>query len=74
MKRYEVTPLPGYDLVIGRWLWAMQQTRKRTLRLVKDLDEDLLDGGGGAGWSGERNRNPSSTTSPVSKCDCSGGS
>ena len=46
MKRYEVTPLPGYDLVIGRWLWAMQQTRKRTLRLVKDLDEDLLDWGG----------------------------
>ena len=25
--------------MIGRWLWAMQQTRKRRLRLVKDLDQ-----------------------------------
>ncbi len=50
MKRYEVTPLPGYNLVIGRWLWAMQQTRKRRLRLVKDLDQDLLD------WEGPDGR------------------
>lgn len=43
MKRYEVTPLPGYDPVIGRWLWAMQRTRRRTLRLVEGIDQDLLD-------------------------------
>ena len=43
VRRYEVTPLPGYDPVIGGRLWAMQQIRTRTLRLIGDLDEDLLD-------------------------------
>ena len=50
MKRYEVRPLPGYDSVIGGWLWAMQQARKRTLRLVEDLDEEMLD------WKGPDSR------------------
>lgn len=50
MKRYEVAPLPGYDPVIGGWLWAMQQTRKRTLSLIENLDENLLD------WEGPGER------------------
>lgn len=50
MKRYEVRPLPGYDPVIGRWLWAMQETRRRTLRLVEGMDQDLLD------WEGPDGR------------------
>ena len=48
MERYEVTPLPGYDAVGSRWLWAMQEARKRTLRLLEDenLDQRRLDWGG----------------------------
>lgn len=48
MERYEVTPLSGYGDVVGRWLWALQEARKRTLRLLQDeaLDQRLLDWGG----------------------------
>ena len=46
MERLEVTPLSGYDPVIGRWLWAMQEARKRTLALVANLPDELLDWGG----------------------------
>ena len=52
MERYEVTPVPGYDPGIGRWLWAMEEARKRTLRLVQGLDQCTLD------WeSGDGNEN-----------------
>ncbi len=45
MERYEVTPPSGYDALAGRWLWAMQEARKRTLRLLEDesLGQQLLD-------------------------------
>ena len=45
MIRYEVTPLPGYDDVIGRWLWALQEARKRTLQLLQNAapDQSVLD-------------------------------
>ena len=36
--------------MIGGWLWAMRQARKRTLYLVEDLDEDILD------WQGPDGR------------------
>lgn len=39
----QVTPLPGYPDEIARWLWAMQQTRVRTLKLVEGLDQETLD-------------------------------
>ena len=44
MRKVQIEPLEGYDPEVGRWLWALQDVRHRyTLRLVKDLDERLLD-------------------------------
>jgi hypothetical protein len=44
MRQLQITPLDGYDPEIGRWLWALQDVRRRyTLRLIKDLDERLVD-------------------------------
>lgn len=43
-KRFlQVAPLPGYEAEIGTWLWAMQEVRRRTLRLVEGLDQRTLD-------------------------------
>lgn len=38
-----VEPLRGYDPTIGQWLWAMEEVRRRTVRLVRDLDRATLD-------------------------------
>jgi DinB superfamily len=44
MRQLQITPLDGYDPEIGRWVWALQDVRRRyTLRLVKDLDPRLVD-------------------------------
>lgn len=43
----EVRALPGYPDEIGRWLWAMEELRRRTLELVEDLDQATLD------WEGQ---------------------
>src|SRR2546422_2704626 len=44
VEQLHIAPLEGYDPEIGRWLWALQDVRHRyTLRLVKDLDERLVD-------------------------------
>jgi hypothetical protein len=44
MRQLRIAPLDGYDPEIGRWMWALQDVRSRyTLRLVKDLDERLVD-------------------------------
>lgn len=44
MRQLEITPLTGYDPEVGRWLWALQDVRRRyTLRLVRDLDPRLVD-------------------------------
>ncbi len=44
MRQLQITPPDGYDPEIGRWMWALQDVRRRyTLRLVKDLDERLVD-------------------------------
>ena len=39
----EADPLPGYPPEIGRWLWAMEELRRRTLRLVEGLEPRVLD-------------------------------
>ena len=35
--------LPGYDTEIGRWLWALEDTRHRTKHTLGDLDGTTLD-------------------------------
>jgi hypothetical protein len=39
----ETVPLPGYDPEIGRWLWAMEEVRRSTTSLVRDLPQEVLD-------------------------------
>lgn len=39
----QVAPLQGYPDELGRWLWAMQTTRNRTLELVEGLNQVTLD-------------------------------
>jgi uncharacterized damage-inducible protein DinB len=46
----QVTALPGYPDEIGRWLWAMQAVRSKTLELVEGLDQATLD------WEGPDGR------------------
>jgi hypothetical protein len=46
----QVTALSGYPDEIGRWLWAMQALRSRTLELVEGLDQATLD------WEGPDGR------------------
>jgi len=44
MRQLQITPLDGFAPEIGRWIWALQDLRRRyTLRLLKDLDERLVD-------------------------------
>jgi DinB family protein len=51
VSQLQILPLEGYDPEIGCWLWALQDVRRRyTLRLVKDLDERLVD------WEGPDGR------------------
>jgi len=45
----DVTPLPGYPEEIGRWLWALAEVRRGTVRLVGDLGQDVLDWQGADG-------------------------
>ncbi len=42
-RTLDVDPLPGYPAPIGRWLWALEEARRRTLRFVEDLPQELLD-------------------------------
>jgi uncharacterized damage-inducible protein DinB len=35
--------LPGYEPEVGRWLWSMEEVRRRTLDSVKGLDQQTLD-------------------------------
>lgn len=49
-KTLAVNALPGYAPEIGRWLWAMNEVRRRTLRLVEGLDQRALD------WEGPDSR------------------
>jgi len=45
----EVVPLRGYEPEIGRWLWMLQEVRRRTLRLADGLDQRTLDWEGADG-------------------------
>lgn len=35
--------LPGYEPEIGRWLWALEEVRSRTLRRATGVDQAMLD-------------------------------
>jgi hypothetical protein len=50
MRRLQIDPLPAHDPEIGRWLWALEEVRDRTLRLVAGLDQRMLD------WEGPDGR------------------
>jgi len=41
--------LPGYEPEIGRWSWALERVRHRTLQLVDGLSQQLVDWEGPAG-------------------------
>lgn len=43
MKFLQIVPLPVADPEIGRWLWALEETRKRTLNLSRGLGQNILD-------------------------------
>lgn len=43
VDQLEVIPLGGYPPEIGRWLWALQEVRQRTMRLIHDLDHRAID-------------------------------
>jgi len=45
----KINPLPAETPEIGRWLWALTEVRQRTLRLVADIDQRLLDWRGSDG-------------------------
>jgi uncharacterized damage-inducible protein DinB len=43
VERRVITPLPATSLDIGRWLWAIEDTRARTKREVDGLSQAELD-------------------------------
>lgn len=45
----KIDPLAATDPEIGRWLWALEEVRKRTLRLVNEIEQPLLDWRGADG-------------------------
>lgn len=38
-----VTPLPGFEPQIGRWLWALEEVRRRLQRDVSDISSSVID-------------------------------
>lgn len=38
-----VEPLPGYEPVIGNWLWALEDARRETKMALANLDSSVLD-------------------------------
>lgn len=49
-REAKVIPLPGYDPAVGPWLWALEEVRRRTMRLVDGLDQRTVD------WEGPDER------------------
>lgn len=47
---FQISALPGYEPDIGRWLWALEAVRRRTLDVVNGLDQRTLD------WEGPDGR------------------
>jgi uncharacterized damage-inducible protein DinB len=37
-----ISPLAGYDPLIGRWLWLLEDIRRRTLDELSNMSENLL--------------------------------
>ncbi len=50
VRTLAVAALEGYVPEIGRWMWAMNAVRRRTLRLVEGGDQRTLD------WEGPDGR------------------
>lgn len=46
----QTDPLPGYEPDIGRWMWALEAVRRRTLASARGLDQAVLDWRGPDGW------------------------
>lgn len=38
-----IEPLPGYPVEIGRWLAALEDSRRRTMRILEDVDQFAID-------------------------------
>jgi uncharacterized damage-inducible protein DinB len=38
-----VEPLPAHEPTIGRWLWALEDTRRETIMALVNLDPSMLD-------------------------------
>lgn len=45
----EVRPPEGYAPDVAPWLWAMEETRQKSKRLVRGLGQDVVDWGGPEG-------------------------
>jgi len=43
MRIQEIKPLPGYEPMVGTWLWAFENSCQRTLRILEGLEPNLLD-------------------------------
>jgi hypothetical protein len=43
MRIQEIKPLPGYEPLVGTWLWALENSRQRTLRTLEGLEPSLPD-------------------------------
>ncbi len=50
VRTLTIAPLEGYVPEIGLWMWAMNEVRRRTLRLVEGIDQRTLD------WEGPDGR------------------
>lgn len=42
MEQNIINPLSGFEPVIGTWLWALQDSRQRTLDLLNGLDDQTV--------------------------------
>ena len=43
LRRFEASPLEGYEPEIASWMWALEEARRRTLRYAAGLDQRTLD-------------------------------
>ena len=43
MRIQEIKPLPGYEPLVGTWLWAFENSRQRTLRTLEGFEPNLPD-------------------------------
>lgn len=48
-KVLEIKTLENYPTEIGMWLWAMEEARKTTKKVVSDISQEIIDWSGPAG-------------------------